>query len=73
MLAGASRLDLVQLEVEFELLRSNRFGTREQARRAVAAWLDEYNTVRRHSTDQMLSPVDYEQRAGLARTSQAAA
>ena len=42
-------------------------------RRAVAGWIDEYNTVRRHSTDQMLSPVDYEQRAGLARTSQAAA
>ena len=59
--------------VEFELSRSNHFGSREQARRAVAAWLDEYNTVRRHSTDQMLSPVDYERRAGLARTSQAAA
>jgi putative transposase len=26
----------------------------------VAAWLDGYNTVRRHSTDQMLSPVDDE-------------
>ena len=25
-----------------------------------AAWLDEYNTVRRHSTNHMLSPVDYE-------------
>jgi len=59
--------------VEFELLRGNHFATREQARRAVAGWIDEYNTVRRHSTDQMLSPVDYERRAGLARTSQAAA
>ena len=58
--------------VEFELLRGNHFATRE-ARRAVAGWIDEYNTVRRHSTDQMLSPVDYERRAGLARTSQAAA
>jgi putative transposase len=48
--------------VEFELLRSNHFATREQARRAVAGWIDEYNTVRRHSTDQMLSPVDYEHR-----------
>lgn len=46
--------------VEFELLRAQHFGTREQARRAVAGWIDEYNTVRRHSTDQMLSPVDYE-------------
>jgi len=73
VLAGASRLDLVQLEVEFELLRSNRFGTREQARRAVAAWLDEYNTVRRHSTDLMLSPIDFERREALARTTTAAA
>ena len=40
--------------VEFELLRSNHFATREQARRAVAGWIDEYNTVRRHATDQML-------------------
>jgi putative transposase len=59
--------------VEFELLRGNHFDTREQARRAVAGWIDEYNTVRRHSTDQMLSPVDYEQRAAQARTSEAAA
>jgi len=59
--------------VEFELLRGNHFATREQARRAVAGWIDEYNTVRRHSTDQMLSPVDYERRAALARTSEAAA
>jgi transposase InsO family protein len=45
---------------EFELLRGRRFATRTQARRAVAGWIDEYNTVRRHSTDQMLAPVDYE-------------
>ena len=48
--------------VEFELLRGNHFATREQARRAVAGWIDEYNTVRRHATDQMLSPLDYEHR-----------
>ncbi len=59
--------------VEFELLRGNHFATREQARRVVAGWIDEYNTVRRHSTNQMLSPVDFERRAALARTSQAAA
>ena len=52
--------------LEFELLRGNRFTTREQARRAVAGWIEEYNTVRRHSTNQMLSPVDYE-RASAAR------
>lgn len=52
--------------LEFELLRRHHFTTREQARRAVATWLDEYNTVRRHSTNQMLSPLDYE-RAQAAR------
>ena len=46
--------------VEFELLRSGRFTTREQAGRAVVDWIDEYNTVRRHSTVGMLCPVDYE-------------
>jgi transposase InsO family protein len=45
---------------EFELLRRCRFATREQARHAVAAWIDEYNSDRRHSTNDMLSPVDYE-------------
>jgi putative transposase len=46
--------------LEWELLRHQRFATREQARRAVAGWIDEYNTVRRHSTNGMLSPVTYE-------------
>jgi putative transposase len=46
--------------LEFELLRQHHFATREQARQAVAAWIDEYNTARRHSTNGMLSPVDYE-------------
>jgi hypothetical protein len=40
--------------------RGSHFVTREQARRTVAGWIDEYNTVRRYSTDQMLAPVDYE-------------
>jgi len=46
--------------LEWELLRQRHFTTREQARRAVAAWIDEYNTERRHSTNGMLSPVAYE-------------
>jgi transposase InsO family protein len=46
--------------LEFELLRGTRFATREQARRAVTGWVDEYNTVRRHSTAGMLPPCDYE-------------
>jgi len=59
--------------VEFELLRGNVFATREQARRAVAGWIDEYNMVRRHSTDRLLSPVDYEHREALARATAVAA
>lgn len=46
--------------VEFELMRRHRFATREQARPVVAAWIEDYNTVRRHSTNGMLSPADYE-------------
>jgi transposase InsO family protein len=46
--------------LEWELLASNHFQTREQARRAVAAWIDDYNSQRRHSTNGMLSPIDYE-------------
>ena len=46
--------------LEGELLRDSHFHTREEARRAVAAWIDDCNTRRRHSTNGMLSPVDYE-------------
>jgi transposase InsO family protein len=46
--------------LEFELLRRRHLATREQARRTVAAWIDEYNTTRRHSTNGMLSPLAYE-------------
>ncbi|MGI8310330.1 integrase core domain-containing protein [Saccharopolyspora hattusasensis] len=46
--------------LEFELLGTRRFTTRGQARSSVAAWIDEYNTVRRHSTNGMLSPIAYE-------------
>lgn len=56
--------------VEFELLRQEHFTTRAQARRAVAEFLEWYNTQRRHSTAAMLSPVAYEL---AARTRQEAA
>jgi transposase InsO family protein len=46
--------------LEFELRSRHRFATRTQARRAVVAWLQEYNTCRLHSTNGMISPVDYE-------------
>jgi len=52
--------------LEFELLSRQHFCTREQARRAVAGWIDEYNTVRRHSTDGMLSPIEFERRQAAA-------
>jgi len=46
--------------VEFELRRLEHFATRAQARAGVAAWIEDYNTTRRHSALGMLSPVAYE-------------
>ena len=56
--------------LEFELLSRCDFATRAQARRQVAAWIDDYNTVRRHSTANMMSPVDYERHQAGQRTDQ---
>lgn len=50
--------------VEFELRRLEQFATKAQARATVAAWIEEYNTMRRHSALGMLSPIAYE----LSRT-----
>jgi putative transposase len=47
--------------LEFELRSLEHFATRAQARAAVAAWIQDYNTTRRHSALGMLSPVAYEQ------------
>jgi Integrase core domain len=55
--------------LEFELLRDHHFATRDQARHAVAGWIDEYNTTRRHSTLGMVSPIDYE-RAHIEHTAE---
>jgi transposase InsO family protein len=46
--------------LEFELRSLHKFKTRAQARTAVAAWIEDYNHVRRHSALGMISPVDYE-------------
>ena len=46
--------------VEFELRSREQFATKAAARRRVAAWIDEYNRTRRHSSIGMLSPIDYE-------------
>lgn len=47
--------------LEFECLSRHRFATREEARRVVARWIDNwYNRQRRHSSCGMVSPVAYE-------------
>ena len=46
--------------LEFELRSLRTFATRAAARAAVAAWIEDYNQVRRHSALGMVSPVDYE-------------
>jgi transposase InsO family protein len=46
--------------LEFELLRKHHFATRAGARVAVAAYIDRYNRVRRHSSCEMNSPIRYE-------------
>ena len=46
--------------LEFELRSLRQFAARAEARAAVAAWIEDYNHVRRHSALGMKSPVDYE-------------
>ena len=46
--------------LEFELRSAEHFTTRAAARGRVAAWIEDYNTNRRHSACQMMSPVNYE-------------
>jgi putative transposase len=54
--------------LEFELLAgAGRFATRAQARTAVAAFIDEYNNHRRHSTAGRLPPAVYEARVRTER------
>jgi putative transposase len=53
--------------VEFELRRLEHFATRAAARVRVAAWIEEYNTVRRHSACGMMSPVAWELARGAGR------
>jgi putative transposase len=61
----ASALDNAVIEswhstVEFELRRLEHFATKAQARRRVAAWIEEYKHHRRHSALGMRSPIAYE-------------
>ncbi len=46
--------------LEFELRSLQHFAAKAQARAAVAAFIDDYNRDRRHSSIGMLSPNDYE-------------
>lgn len=46
--------------LEFELRGLETFPTRAAARRRVAAWIEEYNHQRRHSSIGMQSPIAYE-------------
>jgi transposase InsO family protein len=50
--------------LEFELRSLEAFATRAAARAKVAAWIEDYNTCRRHSALGMMSPVDYEHTIG---------
>ena len=60
-----SALDTAVIEswhstLEFELRRVEHFATRAAARAGVAAWIEDYNYHRRHSSLGRVSPVDYE-------------
>ena len=47
--------------LEHERVSRCHYRTRDQARRDIAAWIDTwYNKKRLHSTNNMLSPIDYE-------------
>jgi transposase InsO family protein len=46
--------------LEFELRSREQFATKAAACVRVAAWIDEYNRTRRHSSIGMISPIDYE-------------
>jgi putative transposase len=59
--------------LEFEVLSRQHFTTREQARRAIAAFIDEYNTTRRHSSAGGMAPVAYELATAAAASSSGAA
>ena len=52
--------------LEFEVLAGTHFTTRQQVRRAVAGFIDDYNQTRRHSRCGGISPVAYELAAAHA-------
>ena len=67
--AGQRRRRGFNSTLEHELLSRRRFATKDEARRAVAGWIDGfYNRIRRHSTTGRRSPIDYELAAATAAT-----
>ena len=46
--------------LEWELFRTTHFATKQTARREVARIIDRYNRIRRHSSCEMKSPIEYE-------------
>jgi putative transposase len=46
--------------LEFELRRVEHFATKTEARARVAAWIEDYNTRRRHTACQKMPPAAYE-------------
>jgi len=58
--------------LEFELRSLQRFATKVQARARVAAWIDEYNRDRKHSSIGMCSPINYEITSRTGNTTAAA-
>jgi hypothetical protein len=62
--------------LEFELRSRTRFPSKADARREIMEWLEEYNTLRLHFTNGMLSPLEYEngrRRPGAKATTNCAA
>jgi transposase InsO family protein len=45
-----------------ELVHRYRFATRAEARRAIFAWINRYNSRRRHSTLGYIAPINWEQK-----------
>jgi transposase InsO family protein len=52
--------------LEWELLSLETFATKAAARARIAAWIEDYNTARRHSACGMMPPVAWEQAGGAA-------
>jgi transposase InsO family protein len=52
--------------LEFELRQLEHYTSKTQARAAVAAFIDDYNRVRRHSALNMMSPIAFEAARGPA-------